>query len=205
MNGFHRPARTLLIALAAVAAFTVPASAKAVINPQAGMTWTNYSFDDNEAINEDKARVGYALGGTVRFGGALYLAPGVYYQQTGFEATATNDVTLDTITESVGVSAFHIPVYVGLIVGGTSASSPGLRVYAGPTATLVTSVADNDFGLVTDDYESTIWGGTIGAGFDLTAITFDLNYEIGLTDVFSDPDAVGAKQNVLRGLVGIKF
>ncbi len=205
MNGFCRPARVLLIALAAVAAFTAPASAKAVLNPQAGMTWTNYSFDDNEAINEDAARVGYALGGTIRFGSALYFAPGLYYQQTGFEATATDDLTLDTITESVGVNALHIPIYVGLIVGGTSASSPGLRVYAGPTATIVTSVSDNDFDLEKDDYESTIWGGTIGAGFDLTAITFDLNYEIGLSDVFANDPVTNAKQNVLRGLVGIKF
>ena len=108
MNGFCRTARTLLIALATVAAFSAPAAAKAVLNPQAGMTWTNYSFDDNEAINEDAARVGYALGGTVRFGSALYLAPGLYYQQTGFEATATDNLTLDTITESVGVNALLV-------------------------------------------------------------------------------------------------
>jgi len=205
MNGLHRTARTLLVAFAAVAAFSAPAAAKAVLNPQAGMTWTNYSFDDNEAPIEDAARVGYALGGTVRFGSALYFAPGLYYQQTGFEATATDDLTLQTITESVGVNAFHIPVYVGFIIGGTSAASTGLRVYGGPAATIVTSVADNDFDLTKDDYETTIWGGTIGAGFDLTSITFDLNYEIGLTDVFSADDAIGAKQNVLRGLVGLKF
>jgi len=196
-----------LFTLALVASFASPAAAKAVLNPQAGMTWTNYSFDDNESIDEDKARVGYAIGGTVRFGKALYFAPGAYYQQTSFEATATDDLTLTSVTDAVGVNAIHIPVYVGLMLG-SGAESPaatGLRVYAGPTATIVTSVSDNDFDVVKDDYESTIWGGTIGAGFDLTSITCDLNYEIGLTDVFSADDAIGAKQNVLRGLVGLKF
>jgi hypothetical protein len=43
----------------------------------------------------------------------------------------------------------------------------------------------------------------IGAGFDLTRITLDLNYEIGGSEVFKEGDSV--RENVLRGLVGLKF
>lgn len=189
-----------LFTLALVAGFAAPAAAGPMaLNPQAGMTWSNYSFDDDESI-DDKARVGYALGGTLRFGDRIYVAPGLYYQQTGFEATATDDLTLETVTDAVGVNAVHVPVYVGIAMTGG-----GFRFYGGPAVTVITSVSDNAFGLEKDDFESSIFGGVLGAGMDLTKITFDLNYEIGMSDVFKDAGDTGAKQNVLRGLVGIKF
>ena len=39
----------------------------------------------------------------------------------------------------------------------------------------------------------------------LSTITFDLNYEIGLTEATNEDLDLGAKQNVLRGLLGIKI
>lgn len=192
-----------LFTVALVGGFAVPAVAGSkVINPQAGVTWSNYAFDDDVDINKDSGRVGYALGGNVRFGEKMYFAPGLFYQQTGFEATATDTVSASDVTEAVGINSLHIPLYLGY---NLSATGVGFRVYAGPTVTLVTGVADNDFGLVKDDLESTIWGGVLGGGFDLTSITFDLNYEIGLSEVFTDTAPAGAKQNVLRALVGLKF
>ncbi len=190
-----------LTMLATSSLLTGPASAvgNMVINPQAGVTWSNYSFDDDESI-EDEARVGYALGGSLRFGPKLYVSPGIYYQSTGFEATATEDLTLETVTDAVGVNAIHIPVYLGFAMTGG-----GVRFYGGPAVTVVTSVSDNALGIEKDDFESSIFGGVLGAGMDLTRITLDLNYEIGMSEVFKDTGDSGAKQNVLRGLVGLKF
>jgi len=198
MNRFPPTARVLVLAFAAVAVFAAPAAAgRIALNPQAGMTWSNYSFDDNESINEESGRVGYAIGGTVRVGKRFKIVPGLYYQSTGFEATKTDNLTLSTITDEVGIKAFHIPVYVSfdLTVGG-------LRTYAGPSMTMVTSVDSNDFGIEQNDFESTIYGGVLGAGFDFVLLTVDLNYEIGLSDVFKD---TGARQNVLRAMVGLKL
>ncbi len=198
-----------LFTLALLAAAVAPAAAAGnmVLNPQAGVTWSNFSFDDNEAINDESGRVGYGLGGNIRFGGKIYFAPGLYYQKTGFEATATDELTLESVTDVVGISSFQIPALVGfnLSAGATSAAATGFRVYGGPSLTVVTSVDDNLFGVETDDFESTIFGGVLGAGLDLTSLTFDLNYEIGMSEVFKDENSVGAKQNVLRGLVGLKF
>ena len=114
------------------------------------------------------------------------------------------------MTDAVGVNAFYIPVTGGYFLSpsasATNMASTGLRFYAGPAFTIVTSVADNDFGLEKEDYNSTAIGGVIGAGFDLTSLTIDVNYEIGLTDVFDDEnDDVTTKQNVLRGMLGLKF
>jgi len=196
-----------LFALALIVGLAGSAAAQGkVLNPQAGATWSAYSFDDDESV-EDEARIGWTLGGNIRFGGKLYFAPGLYYQSTGFEATAVDDVTLEEITESVGVNSIQVPVLVGYNLSSAEPSAPGglgLRVYAGPSMSFVTSVGDNAFGLEKEDYASSIFGGVIGAGFDLTAITFDVNYEIGFSEVFED-DVANAKQNVLRGLVGIKL
>ncbi len=175
------------------------------ISAQAGMTLSNYSFDEGGVdVEYESGRVGWAIGGNLQFGGKIYVAPGLYYQKTGFEATATDDVTLETVTDDVGVHALHLPVLVGYrfsFVPGTRSS--GLRAYAGPSVTTVTSVDDNEFGIEKDDYVDTIFGGVIGVGFDLTRITFDLNYEIGGSEVFHEGDSV--RENVLRGLVGLKF
>jgi len=212
------PARTLLLALALIAGLALPAHARQmVINAQAGATWSNYAFDGDVQfsdieVNEESGRVGYALGGTLRFGGRLYFAPGLFYQSTGFQAVGTDTISLETIDETVGVGSVQVPVYIGYNLTGAadagSTSTLGVRVYAGPSISWVTSVADNDLGLTKDSYASTIVGGVLGAGVDISTFTIDLNYEIGLTEVFSDDYTQGqdvAKQNILRGLVGLRF
>lgn len=53
-----------------------------------------------------------------------------------------------------------------------------------------------------------IVGGVLGAGVDISTFTIDLNYEIGLSEVFSEDFTGGtdvAKQNVVRGLIGFRF
>lgn len=207
------PARTLLLAFALIAGLAIPAHARQmVINAQAGATWSNYAFDDDAAPNEESGRVGYALGGLLRFGGRLYFAPGLFYQSTGFQATGSDTISLETIEETVGVSSVQVPVYIGYNLTGAadanSTSTLGVRIYAGPSISWVTSVADNDFGLTKDDYASTIVGGVLGAGVDISTFTIDLNYEIGLSEVFSEDFTDGtdvAKQNVVRGLIGFRF
>ena len=206
-----RFASILAVAVLATAAFAAPAAAKSmVINPQAGVTWSDYSFDDDISLSDESGRVGYALGGNVRFGTRLYFSPGLYYQQTGFEATAVDSITAEDFTADVGVNSVYLPLLFGYFLSpsstATNPASTGLRLYAGPAITFVTSVGDNDFGIEKDDYSSTIVGGVLGAGFDLSVVTFDLSYEIGLSDAFDDDnDDVTTKQNVLRGLIGMKF
>ena len=213
MDRFKLSARMLLVAFALVAVASAPADARQmIINAQAGATWSNYAFDDDVDVKTESGRVGYAFGGNLRFGGRLYFSPGLYYQSTGFEATGSDTISFDTIEEAVGVNSIQIPVYVGYnLTGAADAASPGslgVRVYAGPSLSWVTSVADNDFGLTKDDYASSIIGGVLGAGVDISTFTIDLSYEIGLTEVFADDFTGGtdvAKQNVLRGLVGLRF
>ncbi len=203
MRSTHRIPLSSLSALAlfALALAVTPAQARPKINAQAGATWTNLTSVGDLNL-EDEGRLGYALGGQVRFGGNQYVAPGLFYQRTALEASVADTIGIGDITDVVGTNALYIPVHFGISLS-PSPDQAGLRLYAGPSLTIVTSVADNDFGIVKDDYESTIFGGVLGVGADVSTLTLDLNYDIGLSNVFKDDDK--AKQNVLRALVGLRF
>ncbi len=180
-----------------------PAGAKSfVINPQGGVVGSNLSSDGSEL--DDRARLGYALGGQLRFGGKTYVAPGIFWQYTSLEAPGVDAATLESVTDDLEVASLQIPVHVGFNLGGNmTPGSFGLRLYGGPSVTMVTQVEDNAFLITKDDYESTIFGAQVGAGFDILALTFDANYEFGLTNVFkADEDT---KQNAARATVGLKF
>lgn len=198
--------RILLASLTGVVVFSAavavaPALARPTINPQAGITWTNLTSTDDLDI-KDEGRLGYALGGQVRFGGRAYIAPGLFYQRTALEASLIDTVGVGDITDVVGTNAFYIPVHFGISLS-PSPGQAGLRLYVGPSVTIVTSVGDNEFGAEKDDYESTIFGGVLGAGVDISSLTLDLNYEIGLSTVLKADD--NAKQNVLRALIGFRY
>jgi hypothetical protein len=191
----------LLPAVALVAA--APAHARSfVINPQGGVVGSNFSSD--AADLDGQARLGYALGGQVRFGGRGYIAPGIFWQHTSLEATVVDDATLDEVTDDLEVSSLMIPVHLGYnLGGGMGAGSFSFRVYGGPSLTMVTQVKDNAFLITKDDYEDTILGAQVGVGFDLSTLTIDANYEFGLSNVFkADEDT---KQNAARATVGLKF
>ena len=82
--------RKFLLILPALALLSTPASAKSfVINPQAGVVGQDLTGDVPDL--DDSAKLGYALGGQLRFGGRGYLAPGIYWEHTSLEATTIDD------------------------------------------------------------------------------------------------------------------
>jgi len=200
----RRIASHLAIALAVIGLGILPrlAQADTVINPQAGVTGANSSADQPRIT--DSARLGYAFGGNLRLGGTFYVAPGAYYQRTSLKHTVKDDVTLTTITDNVSVNSLYLPLKFGLSLSSPTAGarSFGLRVYAGPAATRITSVKANAFGITKDDYNATTWGAEVGAGLDLSTLTFDASYEKGLSDEFKGIDT---KRNVIRGVFGVKL
>lgn len=175
-----------------------------VINPQLGVVGTDLTGDVEDL--DDKANLGYGFGGQLRFGGRAYLAPGIYWQHTSLEATTIDDATLESVTDDLEVNSIHIPVHVGYNLSAGDAMSMGslgFRVYGGPTLTMVMDVDDNAFGVEKDDYEDSIFGAQVGAGFDLSTLTVDASYEWGLSNVFKAGEE--RKQNAVRGMVGLKF
>jgi hypothetical protein len=199
--------RKFLLTLPALALLVAsPAGAKSfVINPQAGVVGQDLTGDVPDL--DDSAKLGYALGGSLRFGGRSYVSPGIFWEHTALEATAIDDATLEQVTDDLEVSSIRVPLHFGYNLSSGDAMSMGsfgFRVYGGPSATMIMDVDDNAFGIVKDDYKSSIFGAQVGAGFDVASLTFDASYEWGLSNVFKD-DADDHKQNVARGMVGLKF
>jgi outer membrane protein with beta-barrel domain len=199
--------RKFLLVLPALALLVaVPAGAKNfVINPQAGVVGQDMTGDVPDL--DDTAKLGYGIGGNLRFGGRGYLSPGIFWEHTSLEATVVDDATLESVTDNLEVKQLRIPLHVGYNLSSGDAmsmSSLGFRVFGGPSATMVMNVDDNAFGVTKDDYKGTIWGAQVGAGVDLSSVTIDASYEWGLSNVFKD-DADDKKHNVARGLVGLKF
>ena len=199
--------RKFLLVLPALALLVAaPAGAKSfVINPQAGVVGQDLTGD--VADLDDTAKLGYAVGGNLRFGGRGYLAPGIYWEHTSLEATTVDDATLEEVTDNLEVTSIRVPVHFGYNLSSGDAmsmASVGFRVYGGPTATMVMDVDDNAFGITKDDYKSSILGAQVGAGVDLSTVTIDASYEWGISNVFKD-DAEDHKHNVARGMVGLKF
>ncbi len=193
-----------LAILFAVAAFALPrpVGAGTVINPQAGLQGASTSNQASDIT--DSARLGYAFGGNLRLGGMTYIAPGAYYQRTSVKETQRDNITLTSLTDNVDVHSLYIPVKfgLGLMSPGAGARSFGMRIYAGPAATIITSVKPNAFGLTKDNYRQTTWGAEGGVGLDFSTLTFDASYEKGLTNELHGSDA---KRNVLRGVFGVKL
>ena len=186
-------------------AAAAPASAKSmVLNPQAGVVGSNLTSDVTEI--DDQARLGYQVGGQVRLGGKGYVAPGIFWQHSSLEATEVDDATLDEVTDNLEVDAIQVPVHLGYNFAkgnGMDTDVVGVRVFGGPTLTMVTDVDDNAFGVTKDDYESTVLGAQLGAGVDIASLTIDAHYEFGLSNTFkTDEDT---KQNAARATLGLKF
>jgi hypothetical protein len=197
--------RWCLRGLAAVVLLTLVAPAVRAersfqIIPQVGLTMANLASEPDEL--ENSAKVGYMIGGSLRFGARPFLQPGIYYQRTTINATGYDDLTSQTFEDDLGVSSLWIPLQVGInVINGDALD---LHVNGGPTATIVTSVSDNEFGLVKDDYESVTWGAVVGAGVDFTLISLDASYEFGLSKVLKD-DPDDTKYNVFRLAAGLRF
>jgi hypothetical protein len=192
----HRALRIASALLVGSIALAGAASARNVsINPQAAVTGTNQATDSPQI--QDQAKPGYMIGGNARFGGSVYLAPGAYYQRTALEISAIDQLSLERITDVVGVNSVYVPVKLGLNPGQS-----GFRVYGGPALTIVTSVADNELGITKDSYESSHTGLEAGLGFDVAPLTIDASYEKGLSKVYKNDDS---KQDVVRALLGLKF
>lgn len=200
----HRAIRSLVLALFVLGASSGLAAAKSfVINPQAGLTTSHRTNDPGDITTH--GRVGWLIGGNLRLGEKAYLSPGVYYQQTAFRLTQKDTLTTNDIEDDIGVKSFYVPLRVGVNLAAGDANSPGsvgLRLYGGPSLTIISSVADNTFGITKDDYKSTHAGVEGGVGVDLAVLTLDVTYSASLGKELKASDA---KQQTLRAAVGIKI
>jgi len=190
----------VLVVMALVAGIPV-AQAGVTINPQIGV---NASQLDNDPVNgEHKARAGWQLGGYLRFDSAkFHLQPGLFYHLVGTELQTRNQLTHEEFIFKNEVHSIQFPVLIGydVIHGGLI----DLRLQAGTCVDFITGVDDNDH-FTKGDLNSTYWSFKFAVGIDVSLLTFDLGYDLGMSNYFEDNMMDDAKMSgwFLNG--GVRF
>jgi hypothetical protein len=181
--------------------------AQEVINPVLGLNFSALTSDPPGL--ESQLRVGWHIGLNGRFGSRFYFQPGVHYAILGKELTSVEDIdTLKKGSFKSDVHALRIPLLVGMqLINTEEKESPfNINVHAGLSGAVILSISDNTT-VKKEDFVSPIFSGVFGVGVDLLFLTFEVDYEVGLTKVFDETKRIvsDAKNNAVLMTLGGKF
>jgi len=180
-----------------LATVTAPAHAQFAINLLVGPNWSSISEVPAGVPpgGTSSSDVGYFLGGNIRFGHLLYIAPGLNYQYQSFKVETTS------LSDNIGISSFMIPLEVGV---NLNAKVVAFQIGVAGTLTLNSSVNDNAFGATKDDTNNTRWGWMLSGSARILMLALNLGWQQDFTDTFKD-DPTGAKLSQFRVGIGIGF
>lgn len=192
--------------LLAVSAF---AQKDVYVNPKIGINFSGLN-DEPEGVSTNNM-VGYNAGLDLRLGGGvLFFQPGAFYYQYNQEYTIINTGTSQAnVVRDIKVQTIKIPVQLGVNV--IPFDIFGIRINAGPAFNFPINVSgdENDFAISRDEHKDVTVGGVVGAGIDFSILTFDINYEFGLSDYIdlsdSNLQSGSSKQYVLSLNIGLRF
>ncbi len=186
-----------LLSAAILIAACVSASAQFSLGIKGGV---NYSSINSDNLKSSSV-AGYQAGAFVRLGGAIYLQPELYVSSTGGEFHSNDN----SFSGNVKFTNLNVPVLLGARFGPKNLN---LRLMAGPVFTSVLNTnesLDQNFNIAYNDfrnYKSSTIDFQAGAGVDIGAITADLRYQGGLSNV---NDNHSQKQNLWALSIGFKI
>lgn len=198
------------------------ASAQLGFGVKGAFTMSSLTTDFSEI--KEAAKAGWQLGAFVRIGDKWHLQPEAYFTaktgQLEYTGQDMNDpLKTGQVTQDVTFSTVDIPVLIGYKL--IDPPTLNIRLQAGPVASMVINknFEVSGEGITpqepTDDYKDSFkdlnWGLQLGAGVDFLFLTADVRYEIGLSNLYDQPDgASGAdlgsfKNNIFMISVGWKI
>ncbi|HEX7048670.1 MAG TPA: porin family protein [Longimicrobiales bacterium] len=162
-----------------------------------GLNRATIASEELEEGSDLSARYGLLIGGfmEVATGNRFAIRPELLFVQKGVEFEEGDD------TGALKFSYIEVPVLArfALDVRGASAVTPVL--FAGPAIGFRVDAelesTDDDTGDVSDIYKSTDFGLVLGGGLEVSSLSFDLRYEIGLMKL-DDAEDIAELSN--RGL-----
>jgi hypothetical protein len=175
------------------------------IGPKIGFNTTKLSTDASQITSELKSN--FQFGAFVRFGNKIYLQPEVNYVTKG--GLIKGDNAGNQFSQQVKLKTLTIPLLVGVRIINLKVAS--VHLIGGPVASFILdkklSVTDpgNTWPVnSTSDFKSASYALQVGAGVDVLMFTFDIRYEIGLSDVYKTPK-ISMKNNLLNVSLGLKL
>lgn len=129
---------------------------------------------------KDKADNGMMLGAFLRVNlNKWYLQPELNY------VSRKSEVVVEGVGFDVKTKSLDIPVLLGYKLVKLPAFK--LRAFAGPVASFnIDDSFKSTLMTVDEDFKSAVWNAKVGAGVDVWKLTFDVDYEFGLSDVSSE-------------------
>ncbi|HZY35598.1 MAG TPA: porin family protein [Mucilaginibacter sp.] len=173
--------RKYILSLALLIAACISARAQLSLGIKAGV---NYSTINATNLNNSSV-AGYQAGAFVRIGGALYLQPELYLSGTGGQFQSNDN----NYSGTVKFTNLDLPILAGLRFGPKNLN---FRIMAGPVLTSMLSTNESlsqNFRTAYSDfrtYKSDALNFQAGAGVDFGALTADLRYQGGLSEVNED-------------------
>ena len=173
---------TLLIAITLLAS---TAFSQISFGPKIGYNTSKLSTDKSNIKSDLQSSFQFGL--FLRLGTKIYVQPEINWVTEGGVFKPITLGNLDPFEDDVKLNTIQIPFLIGAKV--IDLKLLNLRVFAGPTASIVTDKtikATGDLGIQVDNIEDLIWGLQVGAGVDVLMLTLDVRYNVGLTKVIGD-------------------
>lgn len=176
------------------------------INPKLGINFSNFS--QHSDIFESSGTFGFTAGIDFKIGGKVYFSPGLFYVSSETEIKTFNNVNTDDVLE---FHTIEMPLSIGLILFDKGDLKVGLKVGVEgayfASISEVNNQADNIRELDEKDLERLGWGIHFGAGMDFRKITFDIEFDWGQNNSFTEDlaDAINPSFNRTHLLVGYLF
>lgn len=158
-------------------------SSPVTLGVHAGLVSTKVDSKIPDATSiKDKADNGMMLGAFLRLNmNKWYLQPELNY------VVRKSEVDFGMGSLDIKTKSLDVPMLLGYKLIKLPAFK--LRAFAGPVASfnIDNSIKSTIEGQVEDpDFKSAVWNAKVGAGVDVWKLTFDVDYEFGLTDVSSE-------------------
>lgn len=173
------------------------------IGPKIGYNTSKLSVDPDVISSE--LRSNFQYGAFVRFGDKVFLQPEVNYVTKGgllksSDNSGNQEITLKTLTIPLllGVKIINLKVVSVHLIGGPVAS------YSLNKDINLTSPGSTWPVNSKEDIKNATWAIQAGAGIDLSIFTFDIRYEIGMSEIYDGPD-YSLKNNLLNVSLGLKL
>ncbi|MXV14873.1 porin family protein [Hufsiella ginkgonis] len=156
-------------------------------------------------LAEEENRLGYQVGVFARVGAAgVYLQPELYLGSKGGKFPSASGVV--TGDEKISFTTLDLPILLGSKVG---VGPVNVRFMAGP---IISFVVNKDEPVATAsqnvknfrDYKDNAWGVQGGAGIDISKLTFDVRYEVGVSNL-NKSDQYEQKSNLWHISLGYKI